>query len=67
MSGTKQIIQVTEDHKNRVQKISDSSDTTIKETTKAILEWALPNFEEGGIYQVNSAIVTEKVNPKGGK
>lgn len=44
----KTVLEVTPDHKSRVEILSQKSGATIKETTQAVMGWALPNFEDGG-------------------
>ena len=60
MSQASAVLKVTPPLQERIKNISDQSDTTIKDATKAILDWALPHFEEGGDLEVTKVAVRKK-------
>ena len=44
----RKLVEVTNDHNERLKEVGDGLDIPIKRTLQLILDWALPKFEQGG-------------------
>lgn len=57
-------LEVTKIHKDRVSRLAKKAGGTIKEITRAILETSLPQFEEGGDYELKQVGVSPQRKSK---